>query len=61
MTGKEMRLFTKIVQKLDEVETLFQALSQETRLELEKEFEGETLILLKKMQRNFSDMIKKGV
>ena len=59
MTGKEMRLFIKILKKLDELETLYQDLSGETRDELEREFEGGTLNLLKKMQRNFVDMIKK--
>ena len=56
----EMRLLKKILKKLDELETLFQALSLATRDELEREFEGGTLNLLKKMQRNFSDMTKKG-
>ena len=55
----EMRLLKKILKNLDEIETLIQALSGETKNELEREFEGGTLNLLKKMQRNFSDMTKK--
>ncbi|HQJ60107.1 MAG TPA: hypothetical protein PKV35_03870 [bacterium] len=55
---KDLKTVRKIIKKLDEVETLFQALSQETKDELEREFEGGTLNLLKKLQRNFNDLTK---
>lgn len=54
----EMRLLKKILKNLDELETQYQELTQETRLELERDFEGGTLILLKGMQRNFLDMMQ---
>jgi hypothetical protein len=52
-------IIRKILKNLDELETQYQKLSQETRDELEREFQGGTLILLKNMQRNFSDLTKK--
>lgn len=55
----ELKIFKKILKNLDELETQYQELSGETRDELEREFQGGTLNLLKKMQRNFSDMTKK--
>lgn len=62
-TGKkkmnELKIIRKILKNLDELETQYQELSGETKNELEREFEGGTLILLKNMQRNFSDLINK--
>jgi len=55
----ELKIIRKILKNLDELETQYQELSGETKNELEREFEGGTLNLLKKMQRNFSDMTKK--
>ena len=43
---KDLKTVRKIIKKLDEVETLFQALSQETKDELEREFEGGTKMYL---------------
>lgn len=56
---KDLKTVRKIIKKLDEVETLFQALSQETKDELEREFEGGTKMYLINMQRNFNDLTKK--
>jgi len=55
---KNLKTVRKIIKKLDEVETLFQALSQETKDELEREFEGGTKMYLINMQRNFNDLTK---
>jgi hypothetical protein len=55
---KDLKTVRKIIKKLDEVETLFQALSQETKDELEREFEGGTKMYLINMQRNFNDLTK---
>jgi len=56
---KNLKTVRKIIKKLDEVETLFQALSQETKDELEREFEGGTKMYLINIQRNFNDLTKK--
>ncbi|HPG35767.1 MAG TPA: hypothetical protein PLW37_11110 [bacterium] len=55
---KDLKTVRKIIKKLDEVETLFQALSQKTKDELEREFEGGTKMYLINMQRNFNDLTK---
>jgi len=55
----ELKIIRKILKNLDELETQYQELSGETKNELEREFEGGTLNLLKNMQRNFSDLINK--
>lgn len=56
---KDLKTVRTILKKLDEVETLFKALSQETKNELEREFEGGTKMFLIRIQRNFNDLTKK--
>ena len=55
--NRELKIYKKILKNLDELETQYQELSGETRDELEREFQGGTLNLLKKLQRKKQGLI----